>query len=60
MRTELFIGGIYVDAGSGQRFADIEPATENELAQVAHGDAPTSIGRWPLRARPPIADRGRG
>ena len=39
MRTDLFIGGIYVDASSGQRFADIEPATGNELAQVAHADA---------------------
>lgn len=35
MRTELFIGGIYVEAESGRRFADIEPATGNELAQIA-------------------------
>ncbi|MGO9058920.1 MAG: aldehyde dehydrogenase family protein [Candidatus Binataceae bacterium] len=56
MRTELFIGGIYVDAGSGRRFADIEPATGNELAQVAHGDA-TDVDRAVAAARE-AADHG--
>src|SRR5690349_3585872 len=35
METNLFIGGKYVASASGRRFADIEPATERELAQVA-------------------------
>src|SRR5712691_1045596 len=39
MHTDLFIGGKYLGATGGQRFADIEPATENELARVASADA---------------------
>ncbi|HEY2104219.1 MAG TPA: aldehyde dehydrogenase family protein [Candidatus Binataceae bacterium] len=35
MHTDLFIGGKYVPSGGGERFADIEPATENQLALVA-------------------------
>src|SRR5579864_7720736 len=39
METNLFIGGKYVAAAGGARFADIEPATERELAQVADAGA---------------------
>ncbi len=56
MHTDLFIGGKYVGASRGQRFADIEPATENELAQVALGDA-VDVDRAVAAARD-AADRG--
>src|SRR6202521_6327712 len=39
METNLFIGGKYVAAAGDARFADIEPATERELAQVADAGA---------------------
>src|SRR5216683_9963 len=39
METNLFIGGKYVAVAGGARFADIEPATERELAQVADAGA---------------------
>jgi len=39
METNLFIGGKYVGPSSGAYFADIEPATERELAQVADAGA---------------------
>jgi aminomuconate-semialdehyde/2-hydroxymuconate-6-semialdehyde dehydrogenase len=35
MQCDLFIGGRYVKPAGNRRFADIEPATEAELAQVA-------------------------
>jgi len=35
METRLFIAGRYLDADKSARFADVEPATERELAQVA-------------------------
>ena len=35
MESRLFIAGRYVDAAKSARFADVEPATERELAQVA-------------------------
>ncbi|HEV3109495.1 MAG TPA: aldehyde dehydrogenase [Candidatus Binataceae bacterium] len=38
MHTDLFIGGKYVASSGGERFADIEPATENQLALVAAAD----------------------
>jgi aminomuconate-semialdehyde/2-hydroxymuconate-6-semialdehyde dehydrogenase len=38
MQTDLFISGKYVASGRGERFADIEPATENQLAMVAAAD----------------------
>src|ERR1700745_2517056 len=39
METNLFIRGKYVASAGGARFADIEPATERELAQVADAGA---------------------
>jgi acyl-CoA reductase-like NAD-dependent aldehyde dehydrogenase len=39
METSLFIGNKYVAPAGGARFADIEPATERELAQVADAGA---------------------
>ena len=36
--TECFIGGEWVPAVSGKTFATINPATEQEIAQVAEGD----------------------
>lgn len=38
-RTECFIGGKWVPARSGKTFATLNPATEEEIAQVAEGDA---------------------
>src|SRR6056297_1826531 len=37
--TECFIDGAWVPAASGKTFATINPATEEEIAQVAEGDA---------------------
>ena len=56
MRTDLFIGGKYLGATGGQRFADTEPATENELARVALADA-ADVDRAVAAARE-AADRG--
>ncbi len=38
-QTQCFIGGKWQDAVSGKRFATIDPATEELLAEVAEGDA---------------------
>ncbi|QDS95488.1 Aldehyde dehydrogenase PuuC [Roseimaritima multifibrata] len=38
-QTQCFIDGKWVDAASGKTFATINPATEQEIAQVAEGDA---------------------
>jgi acyl-CoA reductase-like NAD-dependent aldehyde dehydrogenase len=56
METRLFINGEYIDAAHGARFADIEPATERELAQVASASA-ADINRAVAAARG-AADRG--
>jgi acyl-CoA reductase-like NAD-dependent aldehyde dehydrogenase len=56
MRTDLFIGGRYVEPQSQSRFTDIEPATERELAQVADASA-SDIDRAVGSARG-AADRG--
>ena len=37
--TDCFIDGKWVPAASGKTFATINPATEQEIAQVAEGDA---------------------
>lgn len=37
--TECFIDGKWVPAASGKTFATINPATEEEIAQIAEGDA---------------------
>ena len=37
--TECFIDGKWVSAASGKTFATINPATEEEIAQIAEGDA---------------------
>ncbi len=39
MHTDLFIGNEYRPAASGRRFAVVNPATEEIIAQVAEGDA---------------------
>src|ERR1700720_2871127 len=39
MENNLFIGGKYVAPAAGARLADVEPATERELAQVADAGA---------------------
>ena len=39
MRTEHFIGGEFAPAASGRRFAVVNPATEETLAEVAEGGA---------------------
>jgi len=56
MHTDLFIGGKYVPAQSGQRFADIEPATEEQIALVAQAAA-ADVSRAVAAARD-AADRG--
>ncbi len=35
---KLLIGGEWVDAASGKTFASIDPATEQEVCQIAEGD----------------------
>jgi phenylacetaldehyde dehydrogenase len=35
----MLIGGQWVEAASGKTFATIDPATEQEIVQVAHGEA---------------------
>jgi phenylacetaldehyde dehydrogenase len=47
---KLLIGGRWVEAVSGKTFASIDPATEQEIAQVAHGEA-ADIDRAVLAAR---------
>ena len=37
--TECFIDGKWVPAASGKTFATVNPATEEEIAQIAEGDA---------------------
>jgi len=37
--TEMFIGGEWLPAESGQTFATLNPATEETIAEVAEGDA---------------------
>ncbi len=37
--TDCFIDGRFVPAASGKTFATINPATEEEICQVAEGDA---------------------
>jgi acyl-CoA reductase-like NAD-dependent aldehyde dehydrogenase len=56
MEANLFIAGSYVGPASGKRFADIEPATERELAQVADAGA-EDVDRAVAAARE-AADRG--
>jgi aminomuconate-semialdehyde/2-hydroxymuconate-6-semialdehyde dehydrogenase len=56
MQTDLFIGGKYVASGRGERFADIEPATENQLAMV--GAADESDVDAAVAAAREAADRG--
>ena len=38
-RTQLFIGGRFVEPHSKKRFATVNPATEATLSQIAEGDA---------------------
>ncbi len=56
METRLFIAGRYLDAARSARFADVEPATERELAQVASASA-EDVNRAVDAARE-AADRG--
>jgi aldehyde dehydrogenase (NAD+) len=66
--TECFIDGQWVPAASGKTFATLNPATEEEIAQVAEGDAEDvdraakaarrafETGDWP---KMDAADRGK-
>ena len=56
MRTDLFIGGEYVATAGGERFGDIEPATERQLAMVAAAGR-ADVDRAVAAARA-AADRG--
>ena len=38
-QTKLLINGEWVDSQSGKTFSNINPATGEEIAQVAEGDA---------------------
>ena len=54
MHTDFFIAGKYVVSSGGERFADIEPATENQLALVAaadRADVDRAVCRGPRRRR---------
>lgn len=56
VETRLFIGGSYVDARSGNFFADIEPATAQTMVEVAdanHDDVDRAVA-----AARDAADRG--
>ena len=41
---QIYIGGARVDAGSGETFATINPATGEEICQVQHA-GPTDVDR---------------
>src|SRR5882672_11890188 len=56
MESRLFIAGRYVDAAKSARFADIEPATERELAEIACAGA-DDVNRAVVAARE-AADQG--
>src|SRR5258708_8365868 len=56
MESRLFIAGRYVDAAKSARFADIEPATERELAEIACAGA-DDVNRAVVAARE-AADHG--
>ena len=67
MRTDLFIDDSWQPAASGRRFATIDPATEQTVAEVARGDAADidravraadAARRGPWREMTP-AERGR-
>src|SRR5258708_26588253 len=67
MRTDLFIDDTWLPARSGKRFATIDPATEQAVAEVARGDevdvdlavrAADAAMRGPWREVTP-AERGR-
>ena len=45
----LLIDGEWVQAASGRTFETINPATEETLAEVAHGEARTSTARCARR-----------
>jgi phenylacetaldehyde dehydrogenase len=52
---KLLIGGEWVDSASGKTFATINPATEETLTEVAHGEA-EDIERAVRAARPAFDD----
>lgn len=56
VETRLFIAGRYVDAAKSARFADIEPATESDLAEVSSASA-DDVNRAAIAARE-AADHG--
>jgi acyl-CoA reductase-like NAD-dependent aldehyde dehydrogenase len=56
MESRLFIAGRYVDAAKSARFADVEPATEREFAEVASASA-DDVNRAVVAARE-AADHG--
>jgi len=64
IRHQLFIGGRFVDAESGDTLASLSPHDNSVIAEVAMAARQTSTKRSPLRARrsrhgaawlPPIA-----
>lgn len=54
--SQLFIGGNWVDARSGETFSTLNPATGEELAQVASGGA-EDVDRAVLAARAAFESR---
>ena len=56
MESRLFIAGRFVEAAKSARFADVEPATERELAEVACAGA-DDVNRAVVAARE-AADHG--
>ena len=59
-KPKLLIDGDWVEAASGRTFQTVDPATEEVLADVAHGGAETSIVPWRRRAAPSSTTRRGG
>ena len=51
VKTDLFIGGEFVPAVSGKRFATVNPATGETIAEVAEAGRKTSTWPSPPRGR---------
>ena len=51
--TECFIDGKWVPAVSGKTFATMNPATEQEIAQIAEGIAQDPGARMPGQGKQP-------
>ena len=58
LSRKMLIDGEWVDAASGKTFESINPATEEVLASVAHGeaeDADRAVARRPVPRRQRLA-----